>query len=87
MRVHELAKQYGKSNKEFLDIIKNLGIEGKSHLSGLTEEEELIIIEGLEDKKPSKKEEKTEKKSKNNKKQEIIKEAVEEEIEIEEYIE
>ena len=50
--------------------------QGKSHLSGLTEEEELIIIEGLEDKKPSKKEEKTEKKSKNNKKQEIIKEAV-----------
>ena len=51
MRVHELAKKYEKTNKDFLDLIKLWGIEGKSHLSGLTEEEVGIILEKMENKK------------------------------------
>lgn len=39
MRVHELAKKYEKANKEFLELITGWGIEAKSHLSGLTEEQ------------------------------------------------
>lgn len=39
MRVHELAKRYEKANKEFLELITGWGIEAKSHLSGLTEEQ------------------------------------------------
>lgn len=39
MRVHELAKKYEKTNKEFLELITGWGIEAKSHLSGLTEEQ------------------------------------------------
>lgn len=35
IRVHELAKKYNKTNKEFLDLIGNIGISGKSHLSSL----------------------------------------------------
>lgn len=51
MRVHELAKKYEKTNKEFLDLIKTFGIEGKSHLSGLTEEEVAIVLGKMEGKK------------------------------------
>lgn len=50
MRVHELAKKYEKTNKEFLDLIKLWGIEGKSHLSGLTEEEVAIVLDKMEGK-------------------------------------
>jgi len=39
IRVHELAKKYEKTNKEFLNILKELGLEVKSHLSGLTEDQ------------------------------------------------
>ncbi len=48
IRVHEMAKQYKKANKEFLELINNLGIEVKSHLSGLTDEQITIIKEHLE---------------------------------------
>lgn len=49
MRVHELAKKYDKTNKEFLDLMKSWGIEGKSHLSGLTEEEVKAVTEKMEE--------------------------------------
>lgn len=42
IRVHELAKKYGFENKEFLDILNNIGIDVHSHLAGLTAEQEKI---------------------------------------------
>lgn len=39
IRVHELAKQYDKENKEFLEIVKSLGIDAKSHLCGVSDED------------------------------------------------
>ena len=37
MKVHELAKELNLENKELLNIMQNLNIEGKSHLSTLDE--------------------------------------------------
>jgi len=45
LRVHELAKKYEKTNKEFLELIQEWGLDVKSHLSGLTEEQVRIIEE------------------------------------------
>jgi translation initiation factor IF-2 len=75
LRVHELAKKYEKTNKEFLDLIKSWGIEGKSHLSGLTEEEVAIVLDKMEGKKssPKKSENTTETKSNEEKVEKIIK--------------
>ena len=39
MRVHELAKELDKTNKEVLDMLKERGIEVKSHMSSLTDEQ------------------------------------------------
>ena len=43
VRVHELAKKYEKSNKEFLDELHKLGVDVKSHLSGLTDEQVELV--------------------------------------------
>jgi translation initiation factor IF-2 len=43
IRVHELAKKHERSNKEFLEELHNLGIEVKSHLSGLTDEQVELV--------------------------------------------
>ncbi len=77
MRVHELAKKYDKSNKDFLEMIKGWGIEAKSHLSGLTENQVGVIIEKMESpKKEDKKvEKKMEKKIKETKVEEISNES------------
>ncbi len=47
IRVHELAKEFKKDNKEFLEILINMGVEVKSHLSGLNEAEVNKIREAL----------------------------------------
>ena len=47
IRVHELAKEFKKDNKEFLEILINMGVEAKSHLSGLNEVEVNKIREAL----------------------------------------
>lgn len=39
MRVHELAKEMNKTNKEVLDVLKAKNIEVKSHMSSLSDEE------------------------------------------------
>jgi len=39
VRVHELEKKYDICNKEFMKLLKDNGIEVKSHLSGLTDEQ------------------------------------------------
>jgi translation initiation factor IF-2 len=54
VRVYEIAKQLNISNKELLDIIADLGINVKNHMSALEDEETKIIMEMF------KKEDKTE---------------------------
>ena len=47
MRVLQLAKEYGLSNKEMLEKVVELGIPAKSHASVLTEENVAIVREAL----------------------------------------
>lgn len=46
IRVHELAKKYNKGNKEFLAILHEIGVEVKSHLSGV-EDDDVKTIENF----------------------------------------
>ena len=39
IKIHEIAKKVGLASKEVLEAAKNLKIESKSHLSGVSEEE------------------------------------------------
>jgi translation initiation factor IF-2 len=48
LRVHELAKKYNKTNKEILELLTELGIEAKSHLSKVAEDALEIIVDELE---------------------------------------
>ncbi len=67
VKIHEIAKRLGIPNKEVIDIANKNGIEVKSHLSAITEEEEKklekLLIKGesktksMENKKETKKEE------------------------------
>jgi translation initiation factor IF-2 len=50
-RVYELAKELSKSNKEMMDIITAMGIEIRSHMSVLSEEEIKRIIKKVAPKK------------------------------------
>ncbi|MDD3139227.1 MAG: translation initiation factor IF-2 [Lachnospiraceae bacterium] len=43
IRIHELAKELGKSNKEVLDVLKNNKIEVTSHMSSLTDEQAVLV--------------------------------------------
>ncbi|MEF9915783.1 MAG: translation initiation factor IF-2 [Lachnospiraceae bacterium] len=43
LRIHELAKEIGKNNKDLLDFLKDNHIEAKSHMSTLTEEQVGIV--------------------------------------------
>lgn len=45
VRVYEIAKQLGQSNKELLSTLKEFDIEVKNHMSSLTDEEASIIKE------------------------------------------
>ncbi|MCT4687421.1 translation initiation factor IF-2 [Vallitalea sp.] len=45
VRVYEIAKQLGLSNKELLNTLKEFDIEVKNHMSSLTDEEASIITE------------------------------------------
>jgi translation initiation factor IF-2 len=60
MRVYELAKQLGVSNKELLDRLHNLGVEVKSHSSSIDDKAVRLVFEQEEKKKapaaPSKEE-------------------------------
>jgi translation initiation factor IF-2 len=35
IRVYELAKMLGKSNKEMMDLLKDLGVDVKNHMSSI----------------------------------------------------
>ncbi|GMQ64562.1 translation initiation factor IF-2 [Vallitalea maricola] len=45
VRVYEIAKQLGLSNKELLNTLKEFDIEVKNHMSSLTDEEASIVTE------------------------------------------
>jgi len=47
-RVHELAKKHDMSNKDFLNLLHEMGVEVSSHLSGLSDEAVKEIEEYLE---------------------------------------
>lgn len=81
-KIYELAKEINKTNKETIEIANSLGIEVKSHLNSITDEEANKIIASL-NKKEIKKEtkdnsvnvektEKTEKSEKNKKEEPVI---------------
>ena len=59
MRVHELAKEMDKTNKEVLDVLKEKNIEVKSHMSSLSNEEIDVVkksfAENTEKEEPKKK--------------------------------
>ena len=76
--LYELAKKYDKTNKEFLDLMKEWGMDGKTHLSGLTEEEIKAVTAKMEQssakaEKSEGKEEKVEKIVKKENKAEVKK--------------
>ena len=43
MKIYDLAKEYEMKSTELLKIVNEAGIEKKSHLNTLTEEEVLIV--------------------------------------------
>ena len=47
MRVHELAKKLGVETKSFIEKLNAIGIEGKTHLSGLDSDQVSTIIKKL----------------------------------------
>ena len=76
MKIHELAKQVGKTSKEIIAIAQELGIEVKSHLSSI-EEEAVKKIEGkVKEEKVSEKKEGKSKKEKEVKKDKNAEEPV-----------
>jgi len=56
-RVYELAKELSKSNKEMMDIITAMGIEIRSHMSVLSDEEIKRILKQVQPKKEEPKKE------------------------------
>ncbi len=63
-RVHEIAKEYNLSNKDFLDLVHSLGIEANSHLCGLEDEDIEKIKEHFENEEGGSKKKKKKKRSK-----------------------
>ena len=45
VRIYELAKMLKIENKELIEKLKELGIEAKSHMSVLTEEDAAVVME------------------------------------------
>ena len=45
IRVHEIAREIGKTNKEDITFLKDHGIECRSHMSSLKEAEEKLFRE------------------------------------------
>lgn len=78
IRVHELAKKYDRTNKEFLDTLHELGLEVSSHLSGLTDQQVEMITDHFEGGNVEGKTEKKKKKKKvtkvKEKKEKVVKE-------------
>ena len=60
IRVHEIAREIGKTNKEVITFLKDHGIEVKSHMSSLKEAEEKLLRETFDKDKDMKNEKKEE---------------------------
>lgn len=76
LRVHELAKELEKTNKEVLDFLKKENVDVKSHMSSLEEEQVLMVKKAFSsNQEEAKKEEakKEETKKEETKKEEIPK--------------
>ena len=54
-RIYELAKMYGKTNEEVMNILKKNKIEVKGNLSSVDENAKKIVEKASSKKKPSKK--------------------------------
>lgn len=63
-RVHELAKKHDMSNKDFLNLLHEMGVEVSSHLSGLSDEAVKEIEEYLESEENTNSKKKKKKRSK-----------------------
>jgi translation initiation factor IF-2 len=51
MRVFELAKELGFGSKEFVEMIKGMGVEVKSHMSAIDADTAELIRQGMQEKK------------------------------------
>lgn len=51
IRVYELAKMLGISNKDLLTMLEDLGIEAKTHMSSIDNDVAQLIEEAIHDKK------------------------------------
>ncbi len=51
VRVYELAKELNLANKELIELLQGLGIEAKSHSSGISEEEAAIVKDAIKSSK------------------------------------
>ena len=49
IRVYELAKTLNKSNPEILEILVNLGLKVKSHMSSIDSEAADLVIKTVKD--------------------------------------
>ena len=49
-KIYELAKELNKTNKEIIEIANKLGMDVKSHLNSITEEEANKIVLSLKKK-------------------------------------
>lgn len=47
IRVYELAKMLGKSNKEMMDLLKDLGVDVKNHMSSIESETAQLVEDAL----------------------------------------
>ncbi|MBQ7758443.1 translation initiation factor IF-2 N-terminal domain-containing protein, partial [Anaerotignum sp.] len=77
IRIYELAKQLGVANKDLMEKIHSVGIEAKSHMAMLTEEEAAKVTALYQPKKEEPKKEAPKKKApkKDAPKQEVKKDA------------
>nr|WP_240739308.1 translation initiation factor IF-2 N-terminal domain-containing protein [Marinitoga lauensis] len=73
-RVYQLAKEFGMHAKEFLEELRDLGYNLKSHMSSLEEEEVKTIKEYFEEKLNENKKEKVIDEKKELSKKEVVKE-------------
>lgn len=47
IRIYELAKMLGKTNKEMMDLLKDLGVEAKTHMSSIDSETAQLVEDTL----------------------------------------
>ena len=53
IKIHELAKELSLNSRELLDKVNAMGIEAKSHMSGLTDEEAVLVRNAVNKSKSS----------------------------------